>query len=125
MTRKSTILLCGLMPLALAASRQPVLSQVSGGLWEISGRPGARATQLCVAAPALLAQIEHRGPGCTRTVVRNDPSLAVVEYSCGARGFGHSEFRVLTPRSLRIETQGISNGVPFSYVVQARRKAEC
>ena len=125
MNRKSAILLSGLTPLALAASQPSVLSQISGGLWEVSGAAGAPATRLCVANPAALAQIEHRGGSCTRTIVRNDAQSAIIEYSCGPRGFGHSELRVLTPRSVRIETQGIASNVPFSYVAQARRKADC
>jgi hypothetical protein len=32
---------------------------------------------------------------------------------------------VLTPRSLRIATQGISGGLPFNYVLQARRVDDC
>ena len=32
---------------------------------------------------------------------------------------------MLTPRSLRIETQGISDSLPFNYVLQARRVGDC
>jgi hypothetical protein len=32
---------------------------------------------------------------------------------------------VITPRSIRIETQGISGDLPFNYVLQARRIGEC
>ena len=45
--------------------------------------------------------------------------------SSGAAGFGHSEVTLLTPRSLRIATQGISDGLPFNYVLQAHRIADC
>jgi hypothetical protein len=50
---------------------------------------------------------------------------AVVEYHCGAAGFSRSQVDVITPRSLRIDTQGISAQEPFSYVLQARRVGDC
>ena len=53
------------------------------------------------------------------------PDAVVIDYSCGPAGFGHSEVNVLTPRSLRIATQGISDGLPFNYVLQAHRIADC
>ena len=36
-----------------------------------------------------------------------------------------SKIDVLTPRSIRIETQGIADDLPFNYVIQARRVGEC
>ena len=114
------------LPLTLAAASSPsVLAQISSGLWEISGQRGAPATRLCVAQPPLLAQVEHRSARCTRTVLRNDSTSAVIEYNCAGAGFGHSKITMLTPRSVRIETQGIADHAPFGYVVQARRVGNC
>lgn len=114
---------------ALAPAPQPqraVLAQANAGLWEISGAPGAKAPiRQCIANVAVLAQFEHRGRNCRRNVVSDDGSSAVVHYSCGASDFGDSEIHVITPRSLRIGTQGISGGLPFNYVLQARRVGEC
>lgn len=111
---------------ALAAtSKPPVLSQISGGLWEISGPRGAPVTRLCVPQPPLLAQVEHRSAKCSQTVLRNDPASALIEYSCAGGGFGHSKITMLTPRSVRIETQGIADQAPFAYVVKARRVGNC
>ena len=72
-----------------------------------------------------LAQFEHRRLSCSRNLISDHPTSAVVEYSCGGAGFGHSKLDVITPRSLRIETQGVSNNLPFSYVLQARRVGDC
>ena len=108
-----------------AASPKAVLSQIQGGLWEISGSRGAPATRLCIAHPPLLAQVEHRSDRCTRIVLRNDSTSAIVEYRCAGGGFGHSEITMLTPRSVRIDTQGISDHAPFAYVAQARRVGSC
>jgi hypothetical protein len=113
--------------LALAAAGPlPSLSQVQGGLWEISGAPGAKAPlRQCVADVGALARFEHRSKSCTGKVLKNAGSTTYFEYSCGGAGFGHSEVEVLTPRSLRIATQGISDGLPFNYVLQARRMDDC
>jgi hypothetical protein len=113
--------------LALGAAQRPAaLAQTSGGLWEVSGLPGARVLpRLCVADPAALAQFEHRGKLCTRLVISDSPPATVIHYTCAGGGFGRSKMTVITPRSIRIETQGISDDLPFNYVVQARRVGEC
>lgn len=109
-----------------AAARPLALRTASPGMWEVSGAPGVRGPVFqCVPDPALLAQFEHRGRRCNRTVISDDPSSAVIQYSCLDGGFGRSKVTVLTPRSLRIETQGISQGLPFNYVIQARRVGDC
>ncbi len=116
----------GVLCLALAGASTPsVLSQIRSGLWEIAGQRGAPATRLCVARPPLLAQVEHRAAACTRTVLRDDSALALIDYSCGGTGFGQSKITMLTPRSVRIETQGIADRAPFAYVVHARRVGNC
>ena len=113
--------------LTLAAAVQPsALMQTQAGLWEISGAPGTKAPlRQCVADVAALAQFEHRGRNCSPKVISNGPTSAVIEYSCGNAGFGRTQVEMITPRSLRIETQGISAGLPFSYVLQARRIDDC
>ena len=113
--------------LALAAAQQPTaLAQASPGLWEISGMPGAKSpVRECVANLAVLAQFEHRGRTCSRQVVRSDSSTTVIEYRCGGAGFGRSKIDMITPRNLRIDTQGISDNLPFGYVLQARRVGDC
>ena len=111
---------------ALAAAQPSALAQVAGGLWEISGVPGSQAPiRQCVADVTTLAQFEHRGQNCTRSVVRDGPSSTRIDYKCGTAGFGESQMDVLTPRSIRISTQGISDQLPFNYVLQARRVGEC
>lgn len=117
----------GVILLALAAASRPaVLSRASGGLWEIRVLPSAGAPQrMCLADPALLAQFEHRRTSCTRVVIRDQPAFAEVHYTCTGGGFGRSEITLITPRSLTIRTQGISDNVPFNYSVQARRIGDC
>ena len=95
-------------------------------MWEVSrSANGANPTRICVATPDLLAQFEHRRESCPRNLVRQSGDMAVFQYNCPSGGFGTSEVTVVTPRSLRIDTQGISNGEPFHYVIQARRVGDC
>ena len=109
-----------------AAQRPAALAVTSGGLWEISGAPRTKAPErICVADTAVLAQYEHRGQMCTRLVISDTPTATVIHYTCPGGGFGRSKLTLVTPRSLRIETQGISDNLPFNYVIQARRVGEC
>jgi hypothetical protein len=109
-----------------AAQQPPAWAQAQPGLWEISGAPGAKAPlRQCVADLAALAEFEHRGKACSAKGISSNGSSTVLEYSCGSAGFGRSAVDAITPRSLRIETQGISNQLPFSYVLQARRVGDC
>jgi len=115
----------------LAAAQRPnqrpaALAETSGGLWEMSGEPGTKGLQrLCVADTAVLAQFEHRAQMCTRLVISDTPPTAVIHYTCAGGGFGRSKMTLITPRSIRIETQGISDNLPFNYVIQARRVGDC
>lgn len=110
----------------VAAARPTALAQTEPGLWEISGAPGARTPiRQCVGDIAALARFEHRSNLCTQKVLKDELSSTVINYSCGSAGFGQGEIDVITPRSLRISTQGISDGLPFNYVLQARRIGDC
>ena len=50
-------------------------------------------------------------------MISDGESQAVIEYNCSGGGFGRSKITVITPRSLSIETQGISDNFPFGYKV--------
>ena len=112
---------------ALCAAAKPplALSQAAPGLWEVTGVPGAKAIRQCLGDVLALAQFEHRTENCERHVIRDGVSSTTVEYSCPGGGFGRSELGVITPRSRRIATQGISGDLPFHYVAQARRVGDC
>jgi len=115
--------LVGLLSVA-AAPR--ALAPASGGLWQVAlSAKGAPETSLGVADPILLAQWEHRSARCTRTILSDQGSKAVISYTCADGGFGRSEMTLLTPRTMRVATQGISAGGPFNYVIHARRVGNC
>lgn len=116
----------GAMVVLAGAQRPAALAQTQGGMWEISGVPGSKApARQCVADPTALAQFEHRGRFCTRIVISDNPPSTVIHYTCPGAGFGRSKMTLITPRSIRIETQGISDSLPFNYVIQARRVGDC
>jgi hypothetical protein len=111
--------------LSVAAVLRPaVFSQTGGGLWEVSRANGGRRN-VCIADPALLSQYENLRANCARDIVRNTQAKAEIHYSCTGGAFGQSTVELITPRSLRIETQGISDNAPFHYVLQARRLGDC
>jgi len=115
------------LPCLLVAAGAPrALAPASGGMWQVArSAKGAPDQATCIADPVLLSQWEHRGGQCSRTILSDQGNKAVINYSCADGGFGRSEITVLTPRTLRIATQGISAGGPFNYVLHARRIGNC
>ncbi len=112
--------------LLAAATAPTLLNRFAGGLWEVSrSATGADPVRMCIASPARLAQFEHRGRACTRVVIADKPEEALIHYTCPDGGFGRSRIEMITPRSLRIDTQGISGGAPFAYVLHARLAGSC
>ncbi|MCM8557150.1 DUF3617 domain-containing protein [Sphingomicrobium sediminis] len=103
-----------------------ILDPVEPGLWEVT-IPGsdARAQRLCLRDVSLLAQYTHRSNQCTRMTVSERGQTALVRYTCTEGGFGSTEVEVVTPRSLRLSTQGIHNGRPFNRTYLARRLRAC
>ena len=112
---------------AFAAVTAPrALAPALGGMWEVSrSATGHNPTRICVATPDLLAQFEHRQQRCERTIVSDGGSEAVISYNCPGGGFGQSKMTLITPRTLRIDTQGISDNLPFHYQLHARRIGSC
>ena len=108
-----------------AANRPTALAQVSGGIWELSGAQFKQPLRECIVEPMVLAQVEHRGQNCSRTLISDGESQTVIEYKCAGGGFGRSKITMITPRALTIETQGISDNFPFGYTLQAHRIGDC
>ena len=115
------------LPVAVVLAAASLPQALSGsGLWEVSTKAsGLGGTRHCLSDSAILAQWEHRQAQCTRVVLSATADRSDVQYTCAAGDFGTSKVQVLTPRSVRIETQGISGGLPFGYTVHARRVGAC
>ena len=130
MSNSVRIALVGLLSVwatCLVAAAQPrALAGAVGGLWEVSqSASGHNPTRVCVPSPEVLAQYEHRQGRCTRVVISDRGTETVIHYTCADGGFGQSKVTLLTPRSLRIDTQGISGNLPFHYQLHARRVGDC
>jgi len=131
MTRLTLLLAAALAPLAagagaVAADMPKALAGVAGGLWELSGIPGAKASaKQCVADPVDLAFVEHKAAECSHQILADSGDTLRLSYRCSGAGFGQATIKVVTPRSLRVDVQGIADGAPYAYVMQAHRLGDC
>ena len=111
---------------AMATSALPALDGVERGRWTVRELDSGRSRPaLCLGDPAQLVQLEHPGPACPIEIIENGARGATAQYSCAGRGFGHTHIRVETPRLIRIDTQGLNNGRPFSFRFEATRSGGC
>lgn len=118
---------CALLFAAAVLGGAALPSALSGGgEWNVStNATGTNGTNHCLADAGVLTQWEHRRAQCTRVVLSGTQDRADVQYTCTGGGFGNSKVQVLTPRSVRIQTQGIASGLPFGYTIHARRLGTC
>lgn len=120
----------GAAPQAVADVGEPMvltaLTKLEPGQWDLRARdPGAVSMQLCIRDLEELLQLRHQGQICSRFVVENQPSRLSVTYSCPRTGHGRTDLKVETPRLAQITTQGIANGLPFSWIFEGRRTGAC
>jgi hypothetical protein len=129
-TRRSALVLAAgafaVPALAAAGGAITALAPLERGRWEVRDLDSGRSRPaVCLGNPAQLVQLEHRGANCPLEVLQNEKGEATAQYSCAGRGFGHTHIRVDTPRLVRIDTQGLSNGRPFSFRLEAKRAGNC
>jgi hypothetical protein len=119
----------------LAASAAPVvaqrpalamLNQLEAGSWELRLRDGNGSVQrICLPDAQRLIQLRHPGIPCERLIVEDGASAVTVQYTCRGHGYGRTEVRRETSRLVQIQTQGIADGLPFSFAAEARRVGKC
>ncbi len=124
MIRTLALLGAGLL---LGGAAPRALAPAAGGLWEIGkSAQGTGARRVCIRDPVMLSQWEHRGGRCTRIIISDEGNKTIIHYTCSDGGFGRSEMTLVTPRTLRVATQGINRrDGPFNYVLHARRAGNC
>jgi hypothetical protein len=116
---------------APAATQRPaplaVLSRLEPGLWVLRDRDGSRSLpSICLRGDReLMMQVQHGQSACTRLVIASDAKGATVHYTCPGAGFGRTSVRVETPRLLKLDSQGVHEGVPFAFRAEARRIGIC
>ena len=132
MKRWGTLIVAGIAAAAVPAYAVATISvgalrKLESGRWQVRELDAAVApTTVCLGDPRQLVQFEHRGTArCSSQILDSSEATATVQYSCAGRGYGHSSIRVQTPRTVRIDTQGLSNGRPFAYRLEASRVGAC
>ncbi|HWK36715.1 hypothetical protein [Sphingomonas sp.] len=121
----------GLTGWAVAALASPAqapgfaaLKSLEKGRWQLR-EAGADGRSVCLGDPATLFQQRHRGVQCSRLTLENTPTTATVSYSCPGTGHGRTMITVETPRLIRIESQGMEGGAPFSLELEGRHVGAC
>lgn len=110
---------------AIAAGPLAALAEVEPGRWELRERDGKGSRTICVAQPMELFQVRHVAGGCQHRVVESTARTATVSYTCPGVGQGRTALTVETGRLVQIDTQGVSRGMPFASVYEARRVGDC
>jgi hypothetical protein len=109
-----------------AATQEPgPLAQLERGRWDVLGPGAAPIGNVCLGDPLLLAQPLHAPQNCTTEILSAARHAVTVGFVCPGMGRGQTLLRVETPRLVRIEMQGISNGAPFALRAQGRRTGPC
>lgn len=115
---------CAAVAGAQPAAPREAFGQIEPGQWQVRGEDGA-VRELCLLDPASLVQQHHAGASCSRMVIADSSTTAVVHYSCPGTGWGRTTFQIRSPRKMRITTQGIDANLPFDESIEARRTGEC
>lgn len=101
-----------------------LLAKIERGEWTLRAADGSTRS-ICVTDPQVLLQLQHRGATCSRFVVEDGSLEGRVTYSCPGLGNGATRVVVETPRLIRIESQGVTRGLPFSFEYEGRRTGAC
>lgn len=122
------VLLPALAGLILLGAAPPprALAGVQPGLWEVSrSATGHGARRMCVTELVELAHAAHPGERCRRTILSDRSGQLLLDLQCDNGDVGRSRISVVTPRSLKVELQGIHRGLPFDQTLYARRAGAC
>lgn len=116
-------------PAKTSAGSMTALRQLEKGQWELRERGAHRGEpprqRICVGDPSQLLRAGQDGDGCDPFVVADGADRAVVTYQCRGKGTRRTDLRVETPRLVQIQSQGITDGAPFSEQLEARRTGDC
>lgn len=116
--------------LTVASSAQrPALAMLDGldaGDWQMRIRDEPDSPiRLCVANGRDFIQLRHPSQRCKRIVVDDAAAEVTVQYTCPGKGYGRTSIRRESNRLVQIESQGIADGLPFSFSAEARRVGSC
>lgn len=102
---------------------------VEPGEWELRERGAERSRaaprRLCLSQLRQLVQLHHPRASCKRLTLEETASRLSVSYDCAGAGSGRTDLRIETPRLVQVRSQGIADGAPFSFDIEARRTGAC
>ena len=113
------------VPVAGQRPALAMLNQLDAGRWELRERDGGPVERICLPDARRLIQLRHPASTCERLIVSDSATEVTVQYTCRGHGYGRTHIRRETSRLAQIETQGIVDGLPFAYSVEARRVGDC
>lgn len=114
------------VPISGQRNQLAMLDQLEGGRWELRVRDSSGSVErLCLRDGWRLIQLRHPVGNCDRVVLDDAASEVTVQYTCRGRGYGRTHIRRETGRLVQIETQGIAEGLPFSFTAEGRRVGDC
>jgi hypothetical protein len=103
-----------------------MLDELEHGGWELRERGGDGSVRnICLDNPRRLIQLRHPGLPCSTVVVEDSALQVTVQYTCRGQGYGRTQIRRETNRLIQVDSQGIVNGLPFSYSAEGRRTGAC
>lgn len=103
-----------------------MLDEIERGGWELRERGGdVSIRNICLDNARRLIQLRHPGQPCSSVVVEDTAAQVTVQYTCRGQGYGRTQIRRETNRLIQINSQGIVNGLPFSYSAEGRKTGEC
>lgn len=120
---------------ACAAAAVPAMGQkpalgmldlLEPGAWDLRERgAGGGVQNLCLDSGRKLIQLRHQGLPCSSVVIQDDVSEVTVQYTCRGHGYGRTHIRRESGGLIQIDSQGIVNGLPFSFAAEGRRSGSC
>lgn len=116
------------LPTRAADGREQLraLAGLQPGSWVMkSDDTAVTAQRVCLGDPRLLLQLQRRSTGCSRYVVKNDPSEVTIHDTCPGSGHARTTVRVETPRLVQVDSQGIADNSPFAWTAEGRWAGQC
>jgi hypothetical protein len=118
-----------MIPFTSATGQKPALGMLDSlqkGMWELRFREsGEAARRICLGDGRRFIQLRHSATNCDRLVVKDSADAVTVQYTCPGQGYGRTNIRRETSSLIQLESQGIADGLPFSFVAEARRVGGC
>ncbi|WP_232491696.1 hypothetical protein [Novosphingobium kaempferiae] len=101
-----------------------MLDELDHGGWELRER-GGPVHNICLDSGRRLIQLRHQGVPCSSVVVEDKSDQVTVQYTCRGQGYGRTQVRRETDGLVQIDSQGIANGLPFSFSAEGRKTGDC